>query len=38
MSYSADAIRNHLNDAVLEARDMLADALSELEEIENTIG
>tara|TARA_Y100001951_G_C11144029_1_gene185278 strand:+ start:256 stop:390 length:135 start_codon:yes stop_codon:yes gene_type:complete len=37
MSYSPEDIRNHLSGAVQEARDMLQDALDELELVENTI-
>jgi hypothetical protein len=37
MSYSPDDIRSHLSSAVQEARDMLQDALDELELVENTI-
>jgi len=37
MSYSPDTIRTHLQDAFSEARDMLTDAQSELDEIEQFI-
>ena len=37
MSYSPEDIRDHLSGAVAEARDMLAEALQELEDVENVI-
>ena len=37
MSYSADEIRQHLEDAIIEARTMYDEAVAELDEVESTI-